>query len=107
MVSKGDFKMVESVRHNPNIGSSAVHDQNKSRGKLMDSNPAPAANNATSGEASVDVSLTITDKIKSLSSEPPVNIQLVNEIRQKVSEGRYPIDVNAISSKMFESIKNG
>jgi len=42
-----------------------------------------------------------------LSSEPPVNIQLVNEIRQKVSEGRYPIDLNAISSKMFESIKNG
>jgi flagellar biosynthesis anti-sigma factor FlgM len=99
--------MVESVRHNPNVGSSAVHDQNKSRGKVMDSSPAPGANNATSVEASVDLSLTIKDKIKSLSSEPPVNIQLVNEIRQKVSEGRYPIDLNAISSKMFESIKNG
>lgn len=99
--------MVESVRHNPNVGSSAVHDQNKSRGKVTDNSPAPGANNATSVEASVDVSLTITDKIKSLSSEPPVNIQLVNEIRQKVSEGRYPIDLNAISSKMFESIKNG
>ena len=61
----------------------------------------------TSEQASVDLSLTIKDKIKSLSSEPPVNIQLVNEIRQKVSEGRYPIDLNAISSKMFESIKNG
>ena len=99
--------MVESVRHNPNIGSSAVHDQNKSRRKAMDNNPAPAANNATSVEASVDVSLSIADKVKSLSNEPPVNIQLVNEIRQKVSEGRYPIDLNAISSKMFESIKNG
>jgi len=53
------------------------------------------------------VSLSIADKVKSLSNEPPVNIQLVNEIRQKVSEGRYPIDLNAISSKMFESIKNG
>ena len=99
--------MVESVRHNPNVGSSAVHDQNKSRGKVMDNSPAPGANNATSVEASVDVSLTIPDKINSRSSEPPVNIQLVNEIRQKVSEGRYPIDLNAISSKMFESIKNG
>ncbi|NCX59420.1 MAG: flagellar biosynthesis anti-sigma factor FlgM [Rhodobacteraceae bacterium] len=99
--------MVESVRHNPNIGSSAVHDQNKSRGKVMDNNPAPAANNATSVAASVDVSLSIADKVKSLSNEPPVNIQLVNEIRQKVSEGRYPIDLNALSSKMFESIKNG
>ena len=99
--------MVESVRHNPSIGSSAVHDQNKSRGKVMDNNSTPAASNATSVEASVDVSLSIADKVKSLSSEPPVNIQLVNEIRQKVSEGRYPIDLNAISGKMFESIKNG
>jgi len=32
---------------------------------------------------------------------------LVNEIRQKVSEGRYPIDLNSITNKMFESIKNG
>ena len=99
--------MVESVRHNPSIGSGAVHDQSKSRGKVVDSNPAPAASNTTSTEASVDVSLSVADKVKSLSNEPPVNIQLVNEIRQKVSEGRYPIDLNAISSKMFESIKNG
>jgi flagellar biosynthesis anti-sigma factor FlgM len=56
---------------------------------------------------SVDVSLSIADKVKSMSSEPPIDIQLVNEIRQKVAEGRYPIDVSAISSKMFESIKNG
>ena len=99
--------MVESIRHNPSIGSSAVHDQSKSRGKVVDSSPAPAASSATSTEASVEVSLSIADKVKSLSNEPPVNIQLVNEIRQKVSEGRYPIDLNAISSKMFESIKNG
>jgi flagellar biosynthesis anti-sigma factor FlgM len=60
-----------------------------------------------SAEVSVDVSLSIADKVKSMSSEPPIDIQLVNEIRQKVAEGRYPIDVSAISSKMFESIKNG
>ena len=73
----------------------------------MDTNTPPATQKATSAEASVDVSLSISDKVKSMSKEPPVNIQLVNEIRQKVSEGRYPIDLNAISSKMFESIKNG
>jgi len=73
----------------------------------MDNNTSTAARNPASTEASVDVSLSISDKVNSLSNEPPVNIQLVNEIRQKVSEGRYPIDLNAISSKMFESIKNG
>ena len=99
--------MVESVRYNPNIGSVAVHDQKASRGKAPDNNSVPVPSNANSTEVSVDVSLSVADKVKSLSNEPPVNIQLVNEIRQKVSEGRYPIDLNAISSKMFESIKNG
>ena len=45
--------------------------------------------------------------MKSLSAEPPINIEVVNEIKQKVSEGRYPIDLNAISNKLFESIKEG
>jgi flagellar biosynthesis anti-sigma factor FlgM len=49
----------------------------------------------------------VSEKVKSLASEPPVNIEVVNEIRQKVSEGRYPIDLNAITSKLFESIKEG
>ncbi|NDE30274.1 MAG: flagellar biosynthesis anti-sigma factor FlgM, partial [Flavobacteriia bacterium] len=58
-------------------------------------------------DASVQLSLSVSDKVKSMASEPPINIELVNEIRQKVSEGRYPIDLNSITNKMFESIKNG
>ena len=99
--------MVESVRQSPNLGSSAVHDQKKSRTASVDTGSTPAAQKTNSAEVSVDVSLSIADKVKSMSSEPPIDIQLVNEIRQKVAEGRYPIDVSAISSKMFESIKNG
>jgi len=99
--------MVESVRQNLNVGSNAVHDQKKSRAAAVDANTPAATQQTRSAEASVDISLSIADKVKSMSNEPPINIQLVNEIRQKVSEGRYPIDLNAISSKMFESIKNG
>ena len=57
--------------------------------------------------SSVSVDLSVSEKVKSLSSEPPVNIEVVNEIRQKVSEGRYPIDLNAITNKLFDSIKEG
>ena len=99
--------MVESVRQSPNLGSSAVHDQKKSRAASVDAGSTSAAQKTNSAEVSVDVSLSIADKVKSMSSEPPIDIQLVNEIRQKVAEGRYPIDVSAVSSKMFESIKNG
>ena len=99
--------MVESVRQSPNLGSSAVHDQKKSRAAPVGAESTSATQKTNSAEVSVDVSLSIADKVKSMSSEPPIDIQLVNEIRQKVAEGRYPIDVSAISSKMFESIKNG
>ena len=99
--------MVESVRQSPNLGSSAVHDQKKSRASVVDTGSTQVAQKTNSAEVSVDVSLSMADKVKSMSSEPPIDIQLVNEIRQKVAEGRYPIDVSAISSKMFESIKNG
>ena len=99
--------MVDSVRQSPNLGSSAVHDQKKSRAASVDTESTSAPQKTNSAEVSVDVSLSIADKVKSMSSEPPIDIQLVNEIRQKVAEGRYPIDVSAISSKMFESIKNG
>jgi len=42
-----------------------------------------------------------------LSKEPPIDLELVNEIRQKVAAGEYPIDKSAIASKMFDAIKNG
>ena len=99
--------MVDSVRQSPNLGSIAVHDQKKSRAASVDTESTSATQKTNSAEVSVDVSLSIADKVKSMSSEPPIDIQLVNEIRQKVAEGRYPIDLSAISSKMFESIKNG
>ena len=99
--------MVESVRQSPNLGGSAVHDQKKSRSASVDTGSASAPQKTNSAEGSVDVTLSIADKVKSMSREPPIDIQLVDEIRQKVAEGRYPIDVSAISSKMFESIKNG
>jgi flagellar biosynthesis anti-sigma factor FlgM len=99
--------MVDSVRQNPNLGNSAVHDQKKSRAASVDTGSTSPTHKTNSAEVSVDVSLSIADKVKSMSSEPPIDIQLVNEIRQKVAEGRYPIDVSAVSSKMFESIKNG
>ena len=58
-------------------------------------------------DTSISVDLSVSEKVKSLAAEPPINIEVVNEIKQKVSEGRYPIDLNAISNKLFESIKEG
>jgi len=55
----------------------------------------------------VTLDLSSNAKIESLSKEPPIDLELVNEIRQKVAAGEYPIDKAAIASKMFDAIKNG
>ena len=100
--------MVDTVRNSPNAGTSTVHDQRKSRVSQVDqSQHSSMADKATASAQSVSVDLSVSEKVKSLSSEPPVNIEVVTEIRQKVSEGRYPIDLNAITNKLFESIKEG
>ena len=100
--------MVDTVRNSPNAGTSTVHDQRKSRAPQADqSHSSSTADKATASAQSVSVDLSVSEKVKSLSSEPPVNIEVVTEIRQKVSEGRYPIDLNAITNKLFESIKEG
>ena len=100
--------MVDTVRNSPNAGSATVQDQRKSRVAQAEASQTSAPEKAAATpSASVSVDLSVSEKVKSLSSEPPVNIEVVNEIRQKVSEGRYPIDLNAITNKLFESIKEG
>ena len=100
--------MVDTVRNSPNTGSATVQDQKKSRVSQAETSQTSAADKgAAVSSQSVSVDLSVSEKVKSRSSEPPVNIEVVNEIRQKVSEGRYPIDLNAITNKLFESIKEG
>jgi|TARA_B100001109_G_scaffold249604_1_gene241742 negative regulator of flagellin synthesis FlgM len=99
--------MVDTVRNSPNTGSSTVQDQRKSRVSPAEQISNSGADKAQSATPSVSVDLSVSEKVKSLSSEPPINIEVVSEIRQKVSEGRYPIDLNAITNKLFESIKDG
>ena len=99
--------MVDSVRNSPNVGNLAVHDQKNltcpvvNQVRLLRSDAAKADNSA------VSVDLSISEKIGTLASSPPVNMEMVTEIRNKVEQGRYPIDLDAISAKLFESIQDG
>ena len=50
--------------------------------------------------------LTIKDQVKGLaSSGPPVDKMVVQEIKIKVEQGRYPIDLDMVTEKMFESFE--
>ena len=54
----------------------------------------------------MSVDLSLSEKVSSLAGSPPINMELVNEIREKVEQGRYPIDLDSISTKLFESIQD-
>jgi len=98
--------MVDSVRNGPNLGGLTVHDQKKSNASSGQANQLPGNGNAQADKSSVSVDLSLSEKVSSLAGSPPINIELVNEIREKVEQGRYPIDLDAISSKLFESIQD-
>ena len=49
--------------------------------------------------------LTIKDQVKQLAYEPPVDKNLVNQIKAKVEQGIYPIDLDLVTQKMFESFQ--
>ena len=49
--------------------------------------------------------LTIKSQVAKLADGPPVNQTLVNEIKTKVEQGRYPIDLDIVTEKMFESFR--
>jgi len=98
--------MVDPVRNSPNMGGLAVHDQKKSN-----VSSGQESNDATIGtvkaeKSSVSVDLSLSEKVSSLAESPPMNMELVNEIREKVEQGRYPIDLDSISTKLFESIQD-
>ncbi len=51
----------------------------------------------------VDMDLTISKSVTDLSKQPPVDMAMVNEIKIKVEEGRYPIDLDVITDKLIDS----
>ncbi len=49
--------------------------------------------------------LTIKDQVIKLADGHPVDRSLVNEIKSKVEQGRYPIDLDLVTAKMFASFQ--
>jgi len=98
--------MVDSVRNSPNLGGLTVHDQKRSNVSSGQASQLSENGNAQADKSSVSVDLSLSEKVSSLAGSPPINMELVNEIREKVEQGRYPIDLDAISSKLFESIQD-
>lgn len=98
--------MVDSVRNSSGMAGLTVHDQKKSSISNGQESSKSTIGTMKSDKSSVSLDLSLSEKVSSLAESPPINMELVNEIREKVEQGRYPIDLDAISTKLFESIQD-
>ena len=96
--------MIDSISNSYSNSAAALTD-NSTTSSPNDKQTAPAVAKATiSNNDSQD--LTIKDQINDLaSSGPPVDKSLVQEIKNKVEQGIYPIDLDIVTEKMFESFE--
>ena len=96
--------MIDSISNSYNNSAAALTD-NSTTSSPNDKQTAPAVAKATiSNNDSQD--LTIKDQINDLAnSGPPVDKSLVQEIKNKVEQGIYPIDLDMVTEKMFESFE--
>ena len=96
--------MIDSISNSYNNSAAALADSNIAS-SANDKQAAPAVAKATiSNIDSQD--LTIKDQLNDLaSSGPPVDKSLVQEIKNKLEQGTYPIDLDMVTEKMFESFE--
>ena len=96
--------MIDSISNSYNNSAATLTD-NSTASSASDKQTAPTvAKAAISNIDSQD--LTIKDQINDLaSSGPPVDKSLVQEIKNKVEQGIYPIDLDMVTEKMFESFE--
>mgnify|MGYP000615883136 CR=1 FL=1 len=62
---------------------------------------APAAQQA-SGSSDVSI-LSSKMRAKDMAETPPLDIEAVGRIKEAISKGTYPIDLDQISNKLFEN----
>jgi len=95
--------MIDPIKNAGGFANAAVTEHKNSvpvtENKVGGSDPKP-----TNAKA-VNMDLTISKSVSDLSNEPPVDMALVNEIKVKVEEGRYPVDLDLITDKLLESFK--
>ena len=95
--------MINSVNNNFVNTNVQVSDNNKENfvvdKRVSDLPPKEIVNKLDSKD------LNIKDQVIKLADQPPVDQALVDEIKIKVEQGRYPIDIDVVTEKMFESFQ--
>ena len=94
--------MVNSIGNNY-ITNAAVTDNSKAAYAAQRQDAPAAPKEIVNKIESKD--LRIKDQIKDMADSPPIDRALVEDIKAKVEQGIYPIDLDLVMDKMFESFR--
>ena len=61
----------------------------------------------TLDSANIDTSkLEVSDKVAQLSKKPPIDTDAVARIKNAIADGKYPIDIDAVSDALMDAYRD-
>ena len=98
--------MVDSIKQSMNridIQRARVNDTD---GKLG-ARSTDVSKGSTLDDGNIDTSkLDVSDKVAQLSKEPPIDTEAVSRIKNAISAGKYPIDIEAVSDALMDAYRD-
>jgi negative regulator of flagellin synthesis FlgM len=95
--------MVESIKNMMN----RVDIQRNRVADTQTSTTAPAkAATPSAPNSSVEKGMVSQKVVAQLAKQPPVNSEAVNRIKQAISQGKYPIDVDQITDALMDAYRD-
>ena len=98
--------MVDSIKQSMNR-----IDMQRTRVSDTDAKPGAKSSNVSKGVAldggNIDTStLEVSDKVAQLAKQPPIDSEAVSRIKNAIADGKYPIDIEAVSNALMDAYRD-
>ena len=98
--------MVDSIKQSMNR-----IDMQRTRVNDTDAKPGAKSSNVSKGVAldggNIDTStLEVSDKVAQLAKQPPIDSEAVSRIKNAIADGKYPIDIEAVSNALMDAYRD-
>ncbi len=98
--------MVDSIKQSMNridVQRSRVNDTNAKLGAKS----ADVSKGSALDASNIDTSkLEVSDKVAQLAKQPPIDTEAVARIKNAISDGKYPIDIEAVSDALMDAYRD-
>ncbi|WP_347831813.1 flagellar biosynthesis anti-sigma factor FlgM [uncultured Planktomarina sp.] len=93
--------MVDSIKHN--VRQMLAPAAQEAKASTARNNDAAVKMSPNVSGGTDEISVSMKASVSSLAEKPPVDIEVVNKIKQAISDGKYPINLDLVSERLMES----